>query len=108
MINSALFRRAAGGFVVFVLLLCPFGVRAGIETSKHNLSVSGPGSIKASVEERICLFCHIPHNASPSAPLWNRKTPASSYTPYNSTTAKASAGQPNGASLLCLSCHDGT
>jgi predicted CXXCH cytochrome family protein len=42
--------------------------------------------------------------------LWNRATPAATplYTPYASTTAKGNMGQPNGTSLLCLSCHDGT
>ena len=32
-----------------------------IRNTKHNLSISGPGSITASVESRICIFCHIPH-----------------------------------------------
>lgn len=81
---------------------------AGIAASKHNLSVSGPGSVKAASEARLCVFCHTPHNASPVAALWNRNTPGASYTPYASSTARANAGQPTGASLLCLSCHDGT
>lgn len=81
---------------------------AGIVASKHNLSVSGPGSVKAASETAICVFCHISHNAAPDAPLWNRRTSAGSYTPYASSTAKAAAGQPDGASLVCLSCHDGT
>jgi predicted CXXCH cytochrome family protein len=81
---------------------------ADIATTKHNLSVSGPGAIRASTETQICVFCHAPHNSTPSAPLWNRRDPGSSYVPYTSSTAKAQAGQPNGASLACLSCHDGT
>lgn len=81
---------------------------AGISQTKHNLSVSGPGPVKAVSETRICIFCHTPHSASPSGPLWNRADPGSFYTPYYSSTAHASPGQPTGASLLCLSCHDGT
>ena len=30
----------------------------------HNLSVSGPGEIRAIEETEVCKFCHIPHNAS--------------------------------------------
>ena len=81
---------------------------AGIGTTRHNLSVSGPGTVKAASETQICVFCHAPHNSSPVAPLWNRKTPAASYVPYSSSTARAVAGQPTGSSLNCLSCHDGT
>lgn len=83
---------------------------ANVAITKHNLSVSGPGGIKATTETEICLFCHVPHNGSSVAPLWNRPNPdvTPSYTPYSSTTSKGSFGQPNGTSLLCLSCHDGT
>ena len=81
---------------------------AGLLTSKHNLSVSGSGTVKAATEDQICVFCHAPHNAAPSSPLWNRRTPGSNYVPYTSSTAKAGAGQPTGGSLMCLSCHDGT
>jgi predicted CXXCH cytochrome family protein len=81
---------------------------AGLLTSRHNLSASGPGTVKAATEDQICVFCHAPHNAAPSSPLWNRRTPGSTYIPYSSSTAKANAGQPTGGSLMCLSCHDGT
>ncbi len=81
---------------------------ADITATKHNLSVSGPGTVRASTETQICIFCHAPHNSTPSAPLWNRRDPGSNYIPYSSSTAHANPGQPNGASLSCLSCHDGT
>ena len=44
-----------------------------IVTSKHNLSVSGTGDIKAASETELCLFCHTTHNSNPVAPLWNKK-----------------------------------
>lgn len=81
---------------------------AQVAQTKHNLSVSGPGTLTASQETQICIFCHTPHNASPAAPLWNRTDPGSTYIPYSSSTAVAAPGQPTGASILCLSCHDGT
>lgn len=79
-----------------------------IVNTKHNLSVSGSGNVKATSESEICLFCHTPHKSNPVAPLWNRKDPGSSYTLYSSSTMQALPGQPDGSSILCLSCHDGT
>jgi predicted CXXCH cytochrome family protein len=85
---------------------------ANIASSKHNLSASGTGTIKAISETELCVFCHIPHNAKPEAPLWNRTVTTAAYTMYNSDyltragyTMPADVGQ---RSRLCLSCHDGT
>jgi len=94
--------------LVGTLLLQATPARAVLANTKHNLSVSGPGAVRATSETQTCVFCHAPHNSSPNAPLWNRRNPAGSYTPYASSTAQANAGQPTGASLNCLSCHDGT
>lgn len=81
---------------------------ASIVGSKHDLSVHGGASVKAATEGDICIFCHTPHNSSTEAPLWNRYSSKTYYTPYASSTLKAEVGQPTGASKLCLSCHDGT
>jgi predicted CXXCH cytochrome family protein len=80
-----------------------------IRSTKHNLSISGPGTITATSESRVCIFCHIPHQkGSATRYLWNRSDPANAYIPYFSSTLKADVGQPTGASRMCLSCHDGT
>jgi len=76
--------------------------------SKHDLSIAGPGPVKAATESEVCLFCHTPHRGVPDTPLWNHALSQVSYTPYQSSTTKATIGQPTGASKLCLSCHDGT
>lgn len=91
-----------------LLLAVPLGFADSIVNSKHNLSASGPGVVKALAEPEICIFCHTPHNSTPDAPLWNRYHSGATYLPYRSTTTKAVIGQPTGASKLCLSCHDGT
>ena len=83
-------------------------VNAGVRDSLHNLSTSGPGSVKATDADRICEFCHIPHSASSAGSLWSRTSSSATYIPYSSTTAVAQPGQPTGTSVLCLSCHDGT
>ncbi len=99
-----------GTVPMLVLILFPVLASAamGISQSKHNLSVTGPGTIKATGESEICVFCHTPHRAESVGILWNRKDPISSYIPYDSTTVQTFIGQPTGASRLCLSCHDGT
>ena len=74
----------------------------------HNLSTSGPGPFKAATESRICIFCHTPHKARSAAPLWNREDSTETYLTYSSSTFSGTAGQPNGSSKMCLSCHDGS
>ncbi len=92
--------------LISTVLIPLFG--QGLATTVHNLSISGPGSVKATSETELCVFCHTPHNSSPQQPLWNKSDPGINYTLYNSSTAEATIGQPTGTSLLCLSCHDGT
>ena len=89
--------------------------QSDISATRHNLSVSGPGTVKATSESQICVFCHTPHAANVAAggPLWNRALSGATYTPYTSNSLDAqtifgSLSQPGGSSKLCLSCHDGT
>jgi predicted CXXCH cytochrome family protein len=93
--------------VLFGILLPAYSQAASIIDTKHNLSVSGPGPLKAETETRICIFCHTPHNGTPKTPLWNREIGPHNYTLYSSSTMQVSPSQPNGPSRLCLSCHDG-
>ena len=76
--------------------------------TKHNLSASGLGTITATDENRVCIFCHTPHHATSVTPLWSRSLSNAIYNLYGSSTLVAQPGQPTGASRLCLSCHDGT
>jgi predicted CXXCH cytochrome family protein len=103
-------RRIPLSIVVFFLFVTGLTAVIGqsVINSPHNLSVTGPGSIRASSEAQVCIFCHTPHNSSPQAPLWNRESSGSTYILYSSSTTDAAPGQPTGATVLCLSCHDGT
>lgn len=95
-------------FVITLLTVSTVSV-ADIATSKHNLSVSGPGLVKSTTEEEICVFCHTPHVARTDIGiLWNRDDSTAIYDRYTSSSLHAAVGQPSGASKLCLSCHDGT
>lgn len=97
-----------------VMVFAPMLGFSRVEDTKHNLSVTGPGDVKAVRETQICIFCHTPHNASPSQPLWNHELSAAvNYVNYASDTLQSYASEAeappiDGVSKLCLSCHDGT
>ncbi len=116
-ISSFFVKNRKVSYFIFVSLffLMPLHIfAAGVEdiiNTKHNLSVSGPGTLKATSESRVCVFCHTPHGSTvaPNAPLWNRTLSTAVYTEYSSDSfdGAATIGQPSGSSKLCLSCHDG-
>lgn len=113
---------------LMVLLICSVLLGGGSSfaqpvtspSNPHNLSSTSSNTVKATSDTRICVFCHTPHGASAQSVLWNRKAPATSSFPlYNSNTVDIKnipAAQynnldpstyPNGATRMCLSCHDG-
>lgn len=76
-------------------------------SSKHNLSISGPGPIKSPTENEVCIFCHVGHRGAELG--HNRPYSVATYAPYSSSTlGSPTPGAPSGATRLCLSCHDGT
>ncbi len=95
-------------------------VYASVAATKHNLSISGTGTVKSTDETEICIFCHTPHQAikNDNIPLWNHAlSSTASYGVYTSPTfdgytTASELGGTNAAtaavSNLCLSCHDGT
>ncbi|NOG53754.1 MAG: hypothetical protein HND57_05415 [Planctomycetes bacterium] len=89
-------------------LAVSYAQQESVVDSLHNLSLSGPGTVRAASEGQICIFCHTPHKATPIQPLWNRYMPIDAYTVYQSRALDASPDQPTGTSKMCLSCHDGT
>ncbi len=78
-----------------------------VKGSKHDLSVTGPGPIKAQSETQVCVFCHISHGGS-SRTLGARPDIGNTHRAYESTTSRGRASAPTGATRVCLSCHDGT
>ena len=105
-------RRAGLHFVVLVAAILaptpPVMAATNIANTVHNLTPTGPGTFKAPEATGLCVYCHAPHNASPTRGLWNRALSGVTYQLYTSTTLKAVVNQPDGSSRLCLSCHDGT
>src|SRR5262245_10646217 len=96
-----LFRHSSfviGHSLCIVMLLFASAHAESIVSSKHNLSLTGPGDIKAVAEAEICVFCHTPHQSTGDTPLWNHQMSVQHYTPYSSSTLKATdVGQPTGS-----------
>jgi predicted CXXCH cytochrome family protein len=111
--KSRSYRRFLAAFActmagVLLAVFSPASADESIVNSKHDLSVRGPGPIRAVTENEVCIFCHAPHNAAPQTPLWNRANPDTYYRIYESSTTDARIDQPSGPSKMCLSCHDGS
>ncbi len=70
----------------------------GLLGSKHDFSQNG------AFARDLCLPCHTPHITNAEAPLLVRKPAASQPT----RSYRTPAGELSEASLVCLSCHDGT
>lgn len=80
-----------------------------IQGTEHDLGTGG----NASDNGQICVYCHTPHNALQDPlkavpPLWNKDFTTATFQIYASSTIDNPSGQPEGVSLACLSCHDGT
>jgi len=100
--------------VCFLMLFVATVAFAGIAGSKHDFSAAGP---YAGGTQSSCAYCHAPHNALTTAPLWARGnvTAAGSFTLYDSNSSMAgnntlsgtTVNAPGNNSLTCLSCHDG-
>jgi predicted CXXCH cytochrome family protein len=75
--------------------------------SKHNLSISGRGSVKAVSETQVCVFCHTSHSGGPGATS-RAAGSAPQLRHYSSSTMQSQPASPGRGTRSCLSCHDGT
>jgi hypothetical protein len=84
----------------------------GVEGSVHDFTKTNSATYGSwNSRNGVCSACHAAHHTDPAqlAPLWVHATTTASFTPYsNPNTLNAVVGQPDGVSLACLSCHDGT
>jgi hypothetical protein len=88
--------------------------QAGIVGSPHDFS-SQSWNTDPSDPATVCSTCHTPHHADSSVvPLWAHQTTTAAFKMYNQNNVPVSqmvavpANSPDGPSLACLSCHDGT
>lgn len=102
--KKLLLTSAVLGICLLVGLGTAMNATGAITGSDHDFSA------ESFTHGNACSPCHAMHHALsiPDAPLWNHELSAVVYQTYTSPTLNASVGQPDGASKLCLSCHDGT
>jgi hypothetical protein len=89
----------------------PAVAQAGVVNSPHDLSQASWNTRKG-----VCSPCHSAHHTDTAqlAPLWSHATSQASFTMYNAGSSPSGTldatlpSKPDGASLACLSCHDGT
>lgn len=108
------FKRVMQSIAVIAALNTSVFAISNITGTKHNLSSTSSGTIKAGAgdnNDEICVYCHTPHAANAAfvgAPLWNKATPSGTFTMYGTTIGGTTAdATPNSPSMACLSCHDG-
>ncbi len=72
-----------------------------IQQTRHDLSLEG---------EPSCSYCHLAQEPpEPIKPQWDRRRGAATYPTYSEADLEhMTEWQPQGVSLVCLSCHDGT
>ena len=112
---------AAGIFCLTMIILAAFSAQGNsIEGSRHDLTsfnMRGYGTETGPMTgatfndyKQVCVYCHTPHSQNSTAPLWNRQLPElTGYQMYTSPNFDSEAhSAPDGVSLACLSCHDGT
>ncbi len=97
-------------FALFAWLIIPVLLKAqSVVESRHNLSVGESGAARIGFGQEVCKYCHTPHTERPASPMWRLgESSGPNYILYNSSTLQAIPSQPDGSSILCLSCHDGT
>lgn len=101
---------------IYIFIVLIFGINKtiisqSVVSSKHNLSINKSNGSKSTNSTGVCGYCHTPHDKSPMKPGWDKRSPGKQYILYDNTvsnTFQAIPGQPDGSSVLCLSCHDGT
>jgi cytochrome c553 len=116
---------SSGAFAT--LSFAGLGARTGIAGSFHDMNYYAPTKGgRAEKFERVCVFCHTPHNADVNAPdslptpggnanyapLWNHDRSQLTFTPYQWATPANQEFTINdplvGPTRLCMSCHDGS
>src|SRR3972149_746334 len=113
-------RAVLGLFLCGGVMLTTMAMGGSIAGSRHDLSalnIRGYGSETGPMTggsfndyREACVYCHVPHNSSTAAPLWNRQLPEEvGYQMYSSPSFDSKPPKaPDGISLACLSCHDGS
>ncbi len=92
-------------FVLSAAVVNHVNAQSGMFGSKHDFSAQ-----QWAGTTEVCAVCHTPHNAKDGMGVqWRREvTDANGYDSALRTAYNTTWGIPDGPTLLCLSCHDGT
>jgi len=106
-------RFGLSGVILLVFHLAPMNVPAqeypNLEDTRHDLALYLRPTFPEQGDDTRCVFCHAPRSHSLSLGLWNEDQPDHLLVyPYDRPSEDMPAGKPDGSSLVCLGCHDGT
>jgi len=77
--------------------------------TRHDLAVFLRPAAAEAGEDPRCVFCHAPRSHSLSLGSWIEDQPENLLVyPYDRPSEQSPVGKPDGSSLMCLGCHDGT
>jgi len=80
-----------------------------LEDTRHDLAIYLSTGYADEPNDAQCIFCHPPRSNTLSVGLWNEAQAEYLFDyPYDRPTEEVPPGKPDGSSLVCLGCHDGT
>ncbi len=80
-----------------------------IEDSRHDLAIVLSTGYEGEASDAQCIFCHPPRSHTLKIGLWNEAPAENLFDyPYGRQGEEGPPGKPDGSSLVCLGCHDGT
>ena len=100
-----------GGILIFLLLSMSLnaGDYANLEDTRHDLAIYLRPPFSEGDADPRCVFCHPPRSHSLTLGAWIENQPENILVyPYDRPSGETPPGRPDGASLTCLGCHDGT
>ena len=112
-LKHAVLALAAFALAPAVCFALPGDPGTGLTLTPHDF-VAGPANTNGTTAVGLCTFCHTPHKAQSTKLLWNHTLSANTFSWSDATTTTGGTTLPNiapayqGASVRCLSCHDGT
>jgi len=80
-----------------------------LEDSRHDLAIYLSTEYMDGANVAQCIFCHPPRSHTLRIGLWNEAQSENLFDyPYGRPSEETPPGKPDGSSLACLGCHDGT
>ena len=82
---------------------------SALEDTRHDLAIYLRPTSADRDDDPRCVFCHAPRSRLLSLGSWIEDQPENLLVyPYDRPSEISPAGKPDGSSLICLGCHDGT